>query len=161
VATRIESGVVLSVEGGLSLVRLDPPDEEACRRCGLCAASALQAEERRLLRVPSPESLRPGDAVRVEIQEPEPAVAALLVFGLPLVVCAAAAGAGYALALAAGLPAWAGALALAAPALVGCAFAIRAVERRWKARGVFRTRIVDAEPGEEAEGEGKKRDDTN
>jgi positive regulator of sigma E activity len=148
VTARVERGVVLSVEGGEPLVRLDPPDKEACRRCGLCAASASLAEERRLLRIPSPSPLRAGDAVRVEIEEPDPALAALLLFGLPLVVCGSAAGAGGAAAWAAGLPTWTGALAFAAPALAASAFAIRAIERRWTARGAFRTRIVDVEPEE-------------
>jgi hypothetical protein len=143
-----ERGTVIAVEGDACRVRLDPGDEARCRQCGLCAASAQKAEERRVLRVEEAGPRTVGEAVVVEVVQPNSAVAALAVFGLPSLGAGALAGLAFWASGAAGLaptiPALGAGVLGAAAGLAG----VKLADRAWRRRGAFRARIVEDSGGE-------------
>jgi len=119
-----ETGIVLDVSGGRARVsfRRTP----ACERCGACSP---QDDDRLVADLLSPENLRPGDRVRVEIAPGAVLKAAAWAYLLPALALVAAA----ALAEALGArPALQWACALGAVGL--CALLLRLLDSRLAGR---------------------------
>ena len=140
---RMAFGRVVGRKNGEVEVRLSAKGEAGCRGCGMCLSSDKGASSCRVVHVTGGDALEEGAEVRVEITEPDPAVAALLVFGLPLGLAAAMAGlAALVLSIAGHPPHWAAGVGASAVGLFLGFLAARAVERHWRKAGAFQVRLL-------------------
>ena len=148
VETMTEEGTVVAIVGGECVVRLRPPDGQKCRQCGLCAAAADEAESRRVLRLPAMAGMEIGSAVQVEITQPNPAVAALSLFGIPAAGLGVGAAVGALLAGTVACPVWVGVAGGLCLGFLAATAVLRRLQRRLSAQGAFRARIIPYENGD-------------
>ncbi len=89
----VEKARVLSVGDGRALVAMAGGDDPA--KCTACAMASHCGSKEHRFTVDAPAGVGPGDEVKVEIDAPSPAWAAILFFMVPLAAAFSAGGATY------------------------------------------------------------------
>lgn len=83
---KTEQGIIKKVESDSVLIQLKPKNPESCKSCGCCGTPNSNDHILRLSMKdnPSLKEAKEGNIVTLEINLPNQAIAAALLFGLPL-----------------------------------------------------------------------------
>ncbi|MHC4870790.1 MAG: SoxR reducing system RseC family protein, partial [Planctomycetota bacterium] len=83
---KTEKGIIEKIESDAVLIKLKPDNPESCKSCSGCSSSSGSTHTLRLSMEDNPllAHAKEGDTVTVEINLPNQAAAAALMFGLPL-----------------------------------------------------------------------------